>query len=327
MKKQLIHIIDSFFLLRPVLLAPVWTIVILGWIVNSPQLSLGSLPWNAIGAAAHEYSLWKLVGGFSLIVAWIYLVNQIMDVESDRINHKLFILSDGLVSIRSAWIQAVLFAVCGVGIAVTVGLVIAILFVIGIVLGYLYNCPPVKLKNSAWGGLFANALGHGIVTFLIGWCGAAIALGKELSLVQGLVSSLSPALGNAAIYLATTIPDCDGDEKTGKKTFCVVYGARSTAVVALVACLLTFGLSFLMASHQWIMAVPAGISLLFFGYFAIKPKGTAAFKAIKWPVFILSLCMAVYFPLYALLILFVFVVTRTYYHCRFKISYPTFKSR
>ena len=84
-------LLDCVFLLRIALLAPVWTILLIGWITGSAS----ARPFLAAGFRSPPGVLWGVLFGFSLVVAFIYVVNQIVDIESDRINHKLFLLPHG----------------------------------------------------------------------------------------------------------------------------------------------------------------------------------------------------------------------------------------
>lgn len=317
-------ILDGFFLLRIPLLAPVWTILILGWITGNESASIGGgwlqgdiLKWH-----------WLSLIGFSLIVASIYVVNQIVDIESDRINHKLFLLPHGFISVPAAWTLAVLCAVSGIVISFIYDPAVIVLFFAGLFIGVLYNLPPFTLKNRALGGVLANALGHGMLTFLLGWyiakCGSQL---SPADIRIGLISSISPALANGAVFLATTIPDASGDRLTGKQTFCVKYGEKVTAVSAAFLCFFAFFFSFFMENHFWVMALPSSISLCFFLFFAISTRKEIAFRAFKWPVFLLSAAVALYVPEYGLLIILTFIGSRLYYKWRFGIDYPTFKSK
>ncbi|NLL15304.1 MAG: UbiA family prenyltransferase [Fibrobacter sp.] len=327
MPKILQKILDYLFLLRIPLLAPVWTILILGWISGNQYAHFGgSFIGDNTGNSA--INLWTILIGFSLIVASIYVVNQIVDIESDRINHKLFLLPNGIISVRTAWICAFLCAIIGIVTSFFYDGVILFLFIAGLLLGYLYNLPPFQLKNCAWGGVLANSLGHGMITFLVGWYASKIGTTIDTQvMVKGLLSSVAPALANGAVFLATTIPDADGDQLTGKKTFCVKYGEKVTAVTAALFCFGALGFSFFIENNFWVMAVPTIISLLFFVSFAIFPKRDLAFKTFKWPVFLLSFSVALFVPEYGFLILATFAGSRAYYQIRFGIEYPTFKSK
>ncbi|MBN1129899.1 MAG: UbiA family prenyltransferase [Chitinispirillaceae bacterium] len=319
--------IDCFFLLRIPLLVPVWTIFLLGLITGSKEAGIGGF---FSGASILSGTTWWGLFGFSLIVASIYVVNQIVDIESDRINHKLFLLPHGFLSTRTAWILAILCAVTGVGIAVLLlsSLPVTIIFLTSLLLGALYNLPPVQLKNSAIGGIFANALGHGMLTFLAGWYLTRIDGPFSMTiLLTGLFSSLAPSLANAAVYLATTIPDATGDRKTGKKTFCVAYGDKKTAITAALFCAGTLAASLAMEHHFWVMAIPSGISLIIFIFFAVSTTRERSFQAFKWPVFLLSAFVALFVPEYAALILLTFLISKAYYKWRFHFDYPTLKTK
>ena len=164
-------------------------------------------------------SLWIAMCGFSFIVASIYVVNQIVDIESDRINHKLFLLPHGYLSIRTAWLLAIACAAGGLASTLLFDMTMFFLFSASLLLGIFYNLPPLQLKNHAWGGVIANILGHGILTFLVGWhAGQSSDIDAFASMKQGLLSSLSPGFAIAAVFLATTIPDAAGDRLT-KKTY------------------------------------------------------------------------------------------------------------
>jgi 4-hydroxybenzoate polyprenyltransferase len=316
--------LDCVFLLRIALLAPVWTILLIGWITGSAS----ARPFLGAGFRGSPGSLWGALFGFSLIVAFIYVVNQIVDIESDRINHKLFLLPHGYLSINTAWILAIVCASGGLVSAFFFDTTMALLFSASLLLGVCYNLPPLQLKNHAWGGGIANFLGHGVLTFLVGWHMGQISEGNAAgSLLRGLLSSLSPSLAVAAVFYATTIPDAAGDRLTNKMTFCIRYGEKTTSIVSALLCVGAFLTSFLMAHNVWVMAIPSAVSLPLFIKLARSANKETAFHAFKWPVFILTGFVFLFVPVYGILILITFFGSRTYYSWRFGIEYPTFKAK
>ena len=321
-------IVDCFFLLRFPLLAPVWTIFILGWICASGTLMPGGVFSVSPVDIAIWTRLWLILAGFSLIVASIYVVNQIVDIESDRINKKLFLLPHGILTIRTAWILAFACAGGGFAIALQFNRTILMLFVISLLLGIAYNLPPLSLKNHSLGGVIANSLGHGALTFLAGWYTAYYPSGLSSDItVAGLIASISPALANGAVFLATTIPDAEGDKLTGKKTFYLQYGPRTTSWLSALLCAGACIGAFFMGPHFWVMLLPSVISLVFFLLLAFNCRQDLAFRAFKWPVFLLSASVALFVPTYGILIIVTFFSSRLYYKWRFGIDYPTFKSK
>ncbi|MBD3343716.1 MAG: hypothetical protein GF401_01485 [Chitinivibrionales bacterium] len=338
LKAVFAKLLDCFFLLRIPLLAPVWTILILGWITGNEHAHLGGI-FSGNGSLLYsEARLWLALFGFSLVVAWIYVVNQIADIESDRINKKLFILPYGLVSVRTAWVLAAVCALTGLFVSFYFDLIMFLLFAAGLVLGYLYDLPPASLKNRAWGGTIACFLGHGVLTYLVGWYAAQYDQNLVVKIpsippinsnlwIQGLLASFSAGFANAAIFVTTTIPDASGDKATGKKTFCVAYGEKKTAIAATVFCALALVFCFFLQYNPWVMIVPAVVSLVLFIYLIVSTNRSMAFKAFKWPVFLLSAFVVFYIPLYGALIVVTFFGSKLYYHLRMGINYPTFKAQ
>ena len=91
--------------------------------------------------------------------------------------------------------------------------------------------------------------------------------------------------------------------------------------------LLALGLAFAIENNFWVMAAPSAVSLTLFGFLMFSPERQNAFRAFKWPVFLLTAFVALFVPLYAILILFTFFGSRLYYRWRFDFEYPTFKAQ
>jgi 4-hydroxybenzoate polyprenyltransferase len=321
------HLLDCFFLLRIPLLVPVWTILLLGLICGSAPIRIGGF---LTGVSTLSFGTWLVITGFSLIVASIYVINQIVDIENDRINRKLFLLPHGFVSPGTAWTLAGVCAAAGLAISVFLihSTPILVLFLLSLLLGMLYNFPPVHLKNRPLGGILANALGHGMLAFLVGWYAAKMnGPVNHGALSSGLISGLAPAFANGAVYLATTIPDSKGDRITGKRTFCVAYGEKTTAIASALFCLAAFVASFFIQFHSWVMLIPSGISLLLFAAFALKTTRESAFKSFKWPVVLLTSIISCIDPEYGLLIIATYFGSKAYYKWRFGMNYPTLGSQ
>jgi 4-hydroxybenzoate polyprenyltransferase len=317
-------ILDCLFLLRVALLAPVWTILIIGWITGTHRTFF----FIGNNSSGDPLLLWTAILGFSFIVAFIYVVNQIVDIESDRINHKLFLLPHGYLSKRTAWILAIACALIGLSTAFFFDRIMVILFAASLLLGVFYNLPPLQLKNHSWGGVTANIVGHGFLTFLVGWHASQISEPNLFaSLYCGFISSISPGMAIAAVFLATTIPDAEGDRLTQKMTFCIRYGEKKTALASALFCIGSFLSSFLISNNFWIMTIPSAVSLPLFIMLAKNANTKKAFQAFKWPVFILTAFVVFFVPAYGVLILLTFFGSRAYYRWRFGIEYPTFKAK
>ena len=308
MLKPLSHYLDPFFLLRPTLFYPVWTFYLAGiWGGKTyGQLTAGSL-----------YSMFLQVMLFlTVVMGSVYILNQTQDIETDRANGKLFLIANGAVSLKGAYIQAVVMAILGLSLGFflffRIGLGLTVLFIIT---GIFYNYPPFRWKNRPWMGLITNGVG-GTVIYSLGW----MATGSE-----GWVPLrvLAYALAGMAVTLYTTLPDMKGDAKTGKVTFGVKYGIRATAVLALILNVGIVILAYLF--KDWLLFFPAAVVLPLFGIAGIQRNIPSVMRATKFSVLALASAICVVFPWYLGLIVFVFFLTRWYYRNRFQFDYPNFK--
>ncbi|ERP32106.1 UbiA family prenyltransferase [Chitinivibrio alkaliphilus] len=307
---------DIFFLLRPVLLIPVWAVLFLAAITGAP------LPlFSGIREITPEF--WYLFFSFSAVAAAIFVLNQIRDIEGDRENNKLFLLPHGHISLFTAWVVLLV----STGISLLVSALFVGSFAMGciffcLLLGYAYNMPPFSLKDRPVGGLVANFLGHGILTYYIGWYG--MQYGEFDSVLMGFVYAIPAGFANAAVYAVSTIVDMDGDARAGKTTLAVKYGERSTVWVGFSLVLCSFGTSFLLPHNAVVMIATAGVSVLVFISLLIRYSRQRVFSAFRWPVAFLSICITLYIPFYALLVAGVVLCSRVYYKHRFSLCYPAF---
>jgi 4-hydroxybenzoate polyprenyltransferase len=312
-------IADSFFLLRPTLMIPVWTILMLGWITGKENTVFST-------ATGGSPQFWIIFSIYTSLVAYIYIFNQINDIEGDRKNGKLFILPEGHLPIWYARVLGLIFLAIGV----IASYLYSSLVMVGIsllagILGFLYNFKPFSLKDRPIGGLWANWLGHGVLTYFAGWYAANYnATINELG--YGLLFSLSAGFANGAVYLTSTIPDLDGDIEVGKRTFAVVYGNKKTALWAAILVTLSLAFAFLIPHQNWIMIITAFASTVLFWLYYKNFSAENSFTTFRWPVLFLSAVTTLYIPIYAVLVFGVVIISKVYYKKRFNLNYPSFKS-
>ena len=102
---SLLRWFDYLAVVRPMLLLPVWTQVILGYyhaVLQRDPLSTVILIWRPPAQLVETLVL------YSLLAAGCYIVNQIADRETDAVNQKLYLVTDGLVKISIITVEAVL---------------------------------------------------------------------------------------------------------------------------------------------------------------------------------------------------------------------------
>ena len=318
-------LLDYIFLMRPMLIIPVWTIALLGaraaeWRShgNNP-FTLDRFPF--VDFANDDQQTLIMLGLATLLAGGIFILNQIYDMESDRRNKKLFLIADGHVSLTEAWVLYLLTTTIAVVGGFLLNWQLGLLFVGGALVGLQYSLPLFKLREHPYKAFRNNMIGHGNLAFLFGWVMTVKASGEFTSFnIEGIFKSLPYMLAVGAVYLNTTLPDLEGDRATGKKTYPMEWGLRKTLRTSLLMTASAILLSIMTADYAF--AIAAAISLPLF-YVAMNrnsvPLATLATKA---AILALSLFAAIYFPLYLIVVLLVIVATRIYYAARFSVTYP-----
>ncbi len=293
--------LDYVFLIRPVLMPPVWTILLLGH-HRSSEISGES---NLAGLAILLVTF--LVGG-------VYVLNQIFDIESDRLNQKLFFLAKGYISKASAIFETVLLDLISIVPAFLISLRLGLLFVLGMVFGFLYSAPPLSLKNRPLGGLLLNAFAHGNLTFLIGW-----SMNRPLS-AESLLFSLPYMFAVAAIYLNTTVPDTEGDRRVGKITLSVKWGRERVMILSVILVAVAITVSVLVRDIPFLVASSLSFPLFVSAAFARQERRITL--STKLSILLLSIAAGIFYPWYFAILIIGFVGTRLYYRTRFNLDYP-----
>ncbi len=290
-------IFDYFFLIRPAVLIPCWTFILLG----------------------HRYA-----GGFyfpvrpfilySAIMGGVYILNQVFDIESDRRNKKLFLLSGGYISVTSAIIE--LFGLWSLGLLLTINFSWSFrwLVIISLLMGILYSLPPIKLKGRPFLDLLSNSLGYGLVSFLVG---TTIEAPVQYDTV---LYSIPYILAVGGVFINTTIVDIEGDRLAGEVTTTILIGKKSAYLLALI--LIASSLCSAILVKNYPCLITATVSLPFFIMAILKRDKRWTTISFRVPPFILALCAGYFYPVYLVLLLLLIGGMRLYYKKRFGYSYP-----
>lgn len=317
-KKPIIALLDYLFVLRPTLFFPVWTVFLIGhWAAfrfdpsaSSPDQSfILFLDWT-------DLSVCLLL---TCLMGAVFLINQIADVESDRLNKKLFLIANGEISSGAAYIETALLLFIAIVGAFLIRLELALVFLLTLfITGVLYSVAPFHFKNRIWGSILINMMGAPLV-FGIGWL-ANGQIGLNL-----LFHTLPYATAIGAIFLLTTLPDVEGDRWAGKITFGVRYGISPTVTLALILEALTIILA--IAARDWAILIPAMLALSFFVNAARRSNLPAVLLAVRLSVLFISLMVCIRYPLYLFVLILNFYLSKWYYRKRFNLDYPSFKTR
>lgn len=301
------NILDPVFLLRPMLMFPVWIFYLAGF--------WSGRTYSGIVEEPSPDSL-RIGLGLTAVMGAVYILNQIQDVETDRINKKLFLISEGHVPIRSACFEATILVFAGLFVGFQTdfraGALLSGLFLLT---GWLYNYPPAQFKNRPIFSLLANG-GGGLLIASIGW----IAGGGEGWIP---VRSIAYFFACAAVSFNTMLPDIEGDREAGKITFAVCFGFHATVIWALVAESITVILAWIF--HERILFYPALAMLPFFIYALAKKEVGEVVRATQYSVFTMAIAICVVYPWFLIPVFTVFFGSKLYYQGRFGLNYPSFR--
>ncbi len=299
---------DHIAFLRPLLLIPVWTPALLGF-------------WAGGGSSGIKGENQLLILA-TFLAAGIYGLNQIYDVEGDKLNRKNLPLALGFVSPAMAWIITISSFVAALIVAVFYSLPAAIFTVVGILLGISYSLPPLKLKDRGYYALLANAVGHGAIMYLIGYLFAMNANENLSWQWWTLLRTLPYAVAFAAVYIFTTVPDEAGDKKVGKRTIAVILGERKAMFFGTLGVFLAGALG--IAFWEPAVFLTAVIALPFYiaAVAQSKIEPHLIVRANKVAVITLAMFTIFYFPQYILLIVVVVAFAVIYNRKRLGVKYP-----
>ena len=293
---------DYIFVLRPMLHLPVWTILILGY-------------YSGSFGQDHRWELLSaLLIGTGLFGA-VFLINQIYDIESDRINDKLHFLPRGYIKVPVAWAMTIGLNIISLIGAFAISIQIGLIAAMVVILGIIYSAPPLILKDRAWSATIANGLGHGTLVYLLGFCTA----GGEIAV--GIVKSLPYFFAVAAVYIGTTLPDIDGDKSTGKLTIGVRYGQNLTIYIIMIIYILAIASGYIVGDRLFLYAALAAAPIYIRALFARSIR--AIVNAVKVSIITLTLAAIYQAPLYLLFFVALVFATRAYYKARFDMVYPS----
>jgi len=295
------NLVDWIYFLRPLLHPPVWTIVLLGFF-RSP-----------VKPESDTIIIWMLLISSGL-AGWAYIINQIADVETDKQNKKLYFLPLEMISEKAAYISAILIGVATLSGAFYLDIKLGYINLFGLILGFLYSAKPFFGKNRPILGTLLNGVGHGSVVFIIGY------VVSEGPLASSIINSLPYFFAVIAVFIGTTLPDIDGDKKTGKRTPAVALGISNAVIMMLAALMLCQIFSLVLWDMP--LLIVSNLCMPFYIYAALKKSVKAAVLAARTSVLFLSLAACYFLWQYAILLILLFIASRIYYKRRFNISYP-----
>ncbi|KAM0990247.1 hypothetical protein FF1_008772 [Malus domestica] len=178
--------------------------------------------------------LFKAFSGlFALLCGNGYIVgiNQIYDIKIDKVNKPYLPIAAGDLSVKSAWLLVVFFAVTGLLIVgLNFGPFITSLYCLGLFLGTMYSVPPLRMKRFPVAAFLIIATVRGFLLNFGVYYATRAALGLQFEW-SSAVAFITTFVTLFALVIAITkdLPDVEGDRKFEISTFATKLGVRNIA--------------------------------------------------------------------------------------------------
>ena len=198
-------------------------------------IAVDTLPGLGLGEGAWDL-FWTLVAGLAVNV-YIVGVNQIEDVEIDRVNKPFLPMAAGEMTHEQA--RAVVAASAGLAVvlAVTQGAVETVAVLAALAVGTAYSTPPLRLKRfPALASLSISGV-RSVVVNLGVYAHFSLALGDGSVAIPSPVWALTLVVlpFSLAIAILKDVPDAEGDRRFRIMTFTVRLGGRPVMRAGLAA--------------------------------------------------------------------------------------------
>ncbi|KMS98774.1 hypothetical protein BVRB_3g068510 [Beta vulgaris subsp. vulgaris] len=192
-------------------------------LIENPTLIRWSLVLKAVSG------LVALICGNGYIVG----INQIYDIGIDKVNKPYLPIAAGDLSVGSAWVLVLLFAVTGLSIvASNFGPFITSLYCLGLFLGTIYSVPPFRMKRFPVVAFLIIATVRGfLLNFGVYYATrAALGLPFEWSYPVVFITTFV-TLFALVIAITKDLPDVEGDRKFQISTLATKLGVKNIALL------------------------------------------------------------------------------------------------
>jgi homogentisate phytyltransferase / homogentisate geranylgeranyltransferase len=248
----------------------------------------------AVGRASDAFDLAMTLLAGACVNVFIVGINQVMDVDIDRLNKPWLPIAAGELSPAAARRIVAVAAVAPLAMAATQGAEELIAVTVALTVGWAYSCPPLRLKRHAAPAAGCITFVRSLVVNLGVWlhvAGAPVIAG-----VWALIAVTVPF--SFAIAVLKDVPDIRGDRRFGIATLSVRLGPRPVMAVG-VGALTAAGLGMAIAgplllrdADPVVLVVGhlAGVAVLWRWALRVDPADPVAFSAFYMRIWQLFFC-------------------------------------
>ena len=170
-------------------------------------------------------------------------LNQVIDVELDKINKPELPIASGELSIATAKKIVVVSGIIAIGAAALLHWVLFLLIAVILLLGIAYSVPPIQLKQHHLPAALAITIVRGVLVNI----GMALHFSGMFNgsfTIQPVIYPLTIFISAFSLAIAwyKDLPDRAGDAHFGFRTFPLLYSPKTA---------LYLGAAFVMAAYGW----------------------------------------------------------------------------
>ncbi len=211
------------------------------WRFSRPHTIIGSflsitalylMACGITGNVSHfSIYIYALVSAFGTNV-FIVGLNQIIDVDIDKINKPFLPLASGELSRKSAFTIIYLSIAISLLFGLLAGSLFFYLTILILTIGIAYSVPPIRLKNHHLPASLAITSVRGfLVNFGIGYFFLSALNDGEVNTVLIIPLTVFMMLFSIAIAWFKDLYDVDGDKQYNVKTLAVLYNIKTAFIV------------------------------------------------------------------------------------------------
>ena len=249
-----------------------------------------------LGAPAGAFDVAAAVVAALLVNIAIVGINQVEDVELDRVNKPSLPLAAGELSVGRAQAACWISALIAVGMAFSQGPIELVAVAGALAIGIAYSVPPLQLKRFAFPALASITIVRAFAVNLGVYGHFAGSLDEVPGVIWALTGFTIPF--GAAIAALKDVPDIEGDRAFGFRTFSVRFSPRIVFRLA-VAWLAVSYLA--MASVGPVLSDEVNVAIFSVGHLGLaalflswarnaRPENPSGFTAFYMRVWLLFFC-------------------------------------
>ena len=308
LKCSVLRALDFIFVLRP-------TVVIVMWVFFFAGAGLAArASGGSLSLLLPSRDVLLGFGAMTAVLGGGCLLNQISDVETDRVNEKLFFLPRGIISMRAAWVELAVVWLLAAGLAAPLASGFRLVLVASLLLNITYSARPLRAKSHCPWDMVWNGLGFGFAAVAAGW--ASVAPLSPAIIPLGLTYTLAVA----GITASTTVLDVEGDRALGLRTTAAVLGESGASALTLVL-MGAAGIAGAVMFDPLGFFVPV-LSLPLLVRAHVTRDRAHRTAANQFTVGVFAVVASIRAPYLLILLALVYFGSRAYYRARFGFSYP-----